>query len=107
MLVHDSQAEKAAACMFVGVGSLSDPENPETGKKIDGMAHFCEHMLFLGTKKYPSENHYQSFVTSNGGDSNAATGEEYTRFYFDISPEAFSEALSIFCEFFKSPLFNE
>ena len=93
--------------MFVGVGSLADPEDPKTGKKIDGMAHFCEHMLFLGTKKFPAENHYQSFVQANGGDSNAATGEEYTYFYFDITPEKLSEALDIFCEFFKCPLFNE
>jgi insulysin len=44
--------------MFVQVGSLNDPINPIDGKRIEGMAHFCEHMLFLGTKKYPKENHY-------------------------------------------------
>jgi secreted Zn-dependent insulinase-like peptidase len=33
--------------MYVGVGSLSDPENPnKEGEKFNGMAHFCEHMLF-------------------------------------------------------------
>lgn len=64
LLVSDKDAEKSAACMFVGVGSLADPTDPLSpdGKKLDGMAHFCEHMLFLGTKKYPQENHYQNFV---------------------------------------------
>ena len=90
----------SAACMFVSVGSLQDPEDPkseaEPKKKIDGMAHFCEHMLFLGTEKYPAENHYQSFLQQNGGDSNAATGEEYTYFYFNVSNQKYGEALDIF-----------
>lgn len=64
LLVSDQDADKSAACMFVGVGSLADPVDPLSadGEKIGGMAHFCEHMLFLGTKKYPQENYYQSFV---------------------------------------------
>jgi insulysin len=48
--------------MFFGVGSLKDPENILSSnnpkEKIDGMAHFCEHMLFLGSKKYPELNHF-------------------------------------------------
>ena len=31
---------------------MSDPD------ELPGLAHFCEHMLFLGTKKYPEENEY-------------------------------------------------
>jgi len=31
----------------VGVGSFSDP--PE----VQGMAHFLEHMVFMGSEKYP------------------------------------------------------
>lgn len=60
------------------------------------MAHFCEHMLFLGTEKYPKENHYSEFVKKHGGMKNAATGEDYTYYYFDIKNEQFSEALDIF-----------
>lgn len=71
------------------------------------MAHFCEHMLFLGSKKYPELNHFQEFLKKNGGDSNAATGEEYTYFYFDVLRDKFEEALDIFSQFFKEPLFNE
>ena len=47
LLVHDPEAEMSAASMYVGVGSLSDPENPNhEGQRFNGMAHFCEHMLF-------------------------------------------------------------
>jgi secreted Zn-dependent insulinase-like peptidase len=47
ILVSDKDVEKSAACMYVGVGSLYDPAH------ANGLAHFLEHMLFLGTKKYP------------------------------------------------------
>jgi insulysin len=87
--------------MFVGSGSLNDP--PE----IEGMAHFCEHMLFLGSEKYPEANYYQAFISEHGGDSNAATGEEYTYFYHNVNPDNFEESLDIFSRFFVDPLFNE
>lgn len=45
MLVHDAKADKAAASMNVNVGHLSDPE------ELQGLAHFCEHLLFMGTEK--------------------------------------------------------
>ena len=32
-------------CVCTHIGYLSDPDD------IPGMAHFCEHMLFLGTEK--------------------------------------------------------
>lgn len=64
-------------------------------------------MLFLGTKKYPDENHYSKFVLQNGGQKNAATGEDYTYYYFDIKNDKFPEAVDIFSQFFKEPLFTQ
>lgn len=112
ILVQDKDVEKSAACMFVGTGSLADPisDTPgsvDFGKPIDGLAHFCEHMLFLGTKKYPEENHYSKFINQHGGSKNAATGEDYTYYYFDIKNDQFPEALDIYSQFFKEPLFTE
>ena len=64
-------------------------------------------MLFLGTKKYPSENHYSKFIQKHGGMKNAATGEDYTYYYFDVKNDQFPEAVDIFSQFFKDPLFTE
>jgi secreted Zn-dependent insulinase-like peptidase len=47
--------------MEVNVGSFQDPVD------IPGLAHFLEHMLFLGTEKYPDEAAYNKFVESHGG----------------------------------------
>ena len=42
--------------MSVGIGSLKDPEEAQ------GLAHYLEHMLFMGTEKYPDENEYSNVV---------------------------------------------
>lgn len=98
VLVHDKDVEKSAASMFISSGSLVDPQGPQDGSetKVNGLAHFCEHMLFLGTKKYPSESHYGKFLSEHGGSKNAATGEDYTYYFFDIKNDFFEEALDIF-----------
>ena len=43
----------------VRVGSLSDPLD------TPGLAHFCEHMLFYASAKYPEEDAYSKFVVSS------------------------------------------
>jgi insulysin len=46
-------------------------------------------------------------VKKHGGQTNAFTDMESTNYYFDISNDAFSEALDRFAQFFISPLFTE
>ena len=108
LLIHDPEAEMSAASMFVGVGSLSDPVNPnKKDTKFNGMAHFCEHMLFQGTKKYPEENYYLKYMGDHGGETNANTGDDETNFHFDVTSANFPEAIDIFSQFFKEPIFNK
>lgn len=63
-MVCDAQA---AAAMAVGVGSFSDPA------EMQGLSHYLEHMLFMGSEKFPDENDYDSFLALHGGASNAYT----------------------------------
>ena len=58
----------------------SDPE------AYPGLAHFCEHMLFLGTEAYPQEDAYTSYLEQHGGECNAFTAHEHTHYYFDVQP---------------------
>ncbi|XP_056631781.1 insulin-degrading enzyme isoform X2 [Diorhabda carinulata] len=101
LLVSDPKTDKSSAAMDVNVGFLSDP------KEVYGLAHFCEHMLFLGTKKYPNENDYSKFLSEHGGSSNAATYLDHTLYYFDVIPDKLSQALDRFSQFFIAPLFTE
>lgn len=91
----------AAAAMIVGVGSMYDP--PE----CQGMAHFLEHLLFMGSEKYPEENAYDAFMSKHGGDDNAYTEMEHTVYHFEIPQEHLGNALDIFSQFFVAPLMLE
>ena len=53
--------------MTVNIGAFVEPDD------LPGLAHFLEHMLFLGTEKYPDENVYSKFLSEHGGSSNAYT----------------------------------
>ncbi len=100
ILLSDPMLNKSAASVAVGVGSLSDPA------KRQGLAHFLEHMLFLGTGKYPDEAEYGNYLRSNGGYSNAYTAGDHTNYHFEIRHEAFEGAIDRFAQFFIAPLFT-
>ncbi|WP_261833499.1 insulinase family protein [Vibrio ishigakensis] len=101
ILVQDSEATRSAASLAVRVGHFDDPADRE------GLAHFLEHMLFLGTEKYPQVSDFQTFISQHGGSNNAWTGTEHTNFFFEVSPNHFEPALDRFSQFFIAPLFNE
>jgi insulysin len=100
LLVSDPVAEKAAAALNVEVGSFNEQKDRE------GLAHFLEHMLFLGTKKYPNASEYSEYISVHGGMNNAWTGDRNTQYLFNIVPEHLEGALDRFSEFFIEPLFN-
>lgn len=100
LLIHDNCAQKSAAALAVNVGHFDDPVERE------GLAHYLEHMLFLGTEKYPKVGEFQSYINQHGGSNNAWTGTEHTCFFFDVSPNAFATSLDRFSQFFTAPLFN-
>lgn len=101
LLISDTDTDKAAASLDIHVGSRQDP------KQYQGLAHFLEHMLFLGTEKYPEAGEYQAFISANSGSHNAYTSFEHTNYFFDIDPEQFEPALDRFSQFFVAPLFTE
>ncbi|GBB90257.1 hypothetical protein RclHR1_17150001 [Rhizophagus clarus] len=100
LIIHDAEADKAAASMDVNIGSYHDPDN------LLGLAHYCEHLLFMGTNKYPKENDYSEFLNKHNGSYNAYTDNENTNYYFEVGHEHLEPALDRFAQFFISPLFN-
>lgn len=101
LLVSDHTTDKSAASLDVNAGHLMDPW------ELPGTAHFCEHMLFLGTDKYPSENEYSKFISAHGGSTNAFTAADHTNYHFDVKPDQLQGALDRFVQFFLAPQFTE
>lgn len=100
LLISDTATEKSAAAMDVNVGANQNPRDRE------GLAHFLEHMLFLGTEKYPQAGEYQEFISQHGGSYNAYTAAENTNYFFDIDNSQLEAALDRFSQFFVAPLFT-
>jgi insulysin len=97
--IHDDSLEKSFISVAINVGSYSNP------KGYDGLAHFLEHMLFMGSKKYPQENHYNERLNKLGGSSNAYTDTFETVYYLNVFNDGLSEIIDIFAQFFIDPLF--
>lgn len=99
-IISDPLAEQSAGALLVNIGSWQDPV------EYPGTAHFLEHMLFMGTKKYPVEDEFMSFISQGGGQTNAYTFTDRTVYAFSICHEKFLQAVDRFAQFFIAPLFN-
>ncbi|KAJ2725977.1 metalloprotease [Coemansia sp. Benny D115] len=98
--VCDQDAKQAAAVVSVNIGYFADP--PE----LPGLAHFLEHMLFRGSKKYPKENEYDEYINNNSGSFNASTSADKTVYHFAIHNDALEGALDRLSRFFIEPLMD-
>lgn len=109
LLVSDPKCTVTSAAMCVGAGSHSDPDD------LPGLAHFCEHMLFMGTVEFPNPNDFRSKLSSMGGNANAYTMGDYTCVYFEVPMTdtlagdelGLNYLMKNFSSFFKRPLFTE
>ena len=98
--VSDPELATSAATLNVGVGAFQDPQEAQ------GIAHFLEHMIFMGSKKYTSPNEYMEFISQNGGSTNAFTAAEQTSYLFSINSKKFAPALDRLSAAIIEPLFN-
>ena len=78
LLIHDPGTDTAGAAIDVSAESFSDPDG------TPGVAHAVEHLLSMGSKKYPDENDYEAFLAQQGGCSNAFTSPTSTNYYFQL-----------------------
>ncbi|KAL0690525.1 hypothetical protein Bca4012_090203 [Brassica carinata] len=88
--------------MAVRAGNFLDP--PEA----QGLAHFlavnAEHMLFLGSDKFPMENALDNYLNMHGGDSAAATDDDHTIFFLFAESKLLEHVLDMFARLFIAPL---
>lgn len=98
---NDPGLRDAAASLLVGAGSMYDPVS------CQGLAHFLEHLLFMGSQKYPGENDYEAFIAKHGGHDNAWTEWECTTYHLEIPQDYLWPALDRLAQFFIAPLLSE
>jgi insulysin len=67
------------------------------------MAHFLEHMLFLGSQKYPNPEYFSNLIRTVGGTYNAFTSMEITNYFFSVPTSEFYRVLDVWSRFFIDP----
>ena len=88
-LIHLVSPTNVAYC---GVSIAAGTRNEERGE--EGMAHFCEHMMFKGTEKRRAW-HIINRMETVGGDLNAYTNKEETVVYAAFMKEHFNRAAEL------------
>lgn len=92
-----------SSTMVVWVRTGSRFEN----KKILGISHFLEHMVFKGSKKRPSARAISEVVDGFGGEFNAGTSKEWTNFYIKARNEKMELAADVLSDMVLNPLIKE
>ena len=94
---HEPRLKRCAAVLRVAAGSHDVPA------AWPGLAHFLEHLLFLGTERFPATDNLMAWVQRHGGQVNAKTCERHTDFFFELPIGAFEGGLERLCDMLAQP----
>lgn len=100
LLVSDAQAPKSLAALALPVGSLEDPNSQL------GLAHYLEHMVLMGSKRYPQSENLSEFLKKHGGSHNASTASYRTAFYLEVENDALAPAVDRMADAIAEPLLD-
>ncbi|POA32136.1 MULTISPECIES: pyrroloquinoline quinone biosynthesis protein PqqF [unclassified Pseudomonas] len=99
-LRHAPGLKRCAAALRVAAGSHDAP------LAWPGLAHFLEHLFFLGTERFPADDGLMAYVQRHGGQLNASTRERTTDFFFELPPQDFAGGLERLCDMLAHPRLN-
>ncbi|TBV17471.1 pyrroloquinoline quinone biosynthesis protein PqqF [Stutzerimonas kirkiae] len=71
-----------------------------------GLAHFLEHLLFLGSAGYPVEDGLMACVQRCGGQLNASTRERHTDYFFQVPQQRLEDGLVRLADMLAAPLLD-
>ncbi|MFP9228200.1 pitrilysin [Pectobacterium cacticida] len=100
LLVSDPQASKSLASLALPIGSLDDPNSQL------GLAHYLEHMVLMGSKRYPEPEALSEFLKKHGGSYNASTASYRTAFYLEVENGALRPAVDRLADAIAEPLLD-
>ncbi len=97
-LLSQPGTRKAAISLRVAAGSHDEP------REYPGLAHFLEHLVFLGGAGFTAEQRLMPFVQACGGQVNASTQARHTDFFCEVPAEQLGEALARLIDMLARPL---
>ncbi|NWN60198.1 pyrroloquinoline quinone biosynthesis protein PqqF [Pseudomonas allii] len=96
-LRHAPRLKRCAAVLSVAAGSH------DVRLAWPGLAHFLEHLLFLGTERFPTDDGLMAYVQRHGGQVNASTRERTTDFFFELPDATFAGGLERLADMLTHP----
>ncbi len=102
-VIAASMKDTQTVTVIVAVAAGSKYET----KKINGLSHFLEHMLFKGTKKRPKTKDISEALDAIGGEYNAFTGKERTAYYAKVDARHLPLALDVVSDIFLNSKIDE
>ncbi|MFL5625515.1 MAG: M16 family metallopeptidase [Ktedonobacteraceae bacterium] len=100
LTVHMPGMRSASVAFFFTTGSRYEPS------ELAGVSHFIEHMLFKGTRRYPSARLISEAIEGVGGVFNGSTGKEITSYTAKVPGEQFSIVMDVMADMIRQPLFD-
>ncbi|MBD2811428.1 pitrilysin [Xenorhabdus sp. Vera] len=100
LLVSDEKAIKSLAAVSIPVGHMENPDNQL------GLAHYLEHMVLMGSKRYPDAGGFTEFLQKHGGSHNASTNANRTAFYLEVENDSLAEATDRLADALAEPLLD-
>ncbi|HBR2124503.1 TPA: pyrroloquinoline quinone biosynthesis protein PqqF [Klebsiella variicola] len=97
-LVHQPQADRAAALVRVAAGSHHEPS------RFPGLAHLLEHLLFYGGERYRNDERLMGWVQRQAGNVNATTLARHSAFFFEVAAEGLADGVMRLQEMLQAPL---
>lgn len=90
----------------VAIGVIAKTGSAHESLEESGISHFCEHMLFRGTKTRTAQE-ISTTIEGRGGMLNAHTSKEDTCYYARVVDSEFSVALEVLADMYQNSLFEE
>lgn len=92
--------QSASIAFFFDVGSRYESND------IAGISHFIEHILFKGTRNYPTAKAISDAIEGVGGMFNGSTGKEITNYTARVPSEYFSVVMNVMADMVRHPRFD-
>ncbi|HCL4035321.1 TPA: insulinase family protein, partial [Pseudomonas aeruginosa] len=95
--LHAPWLNRGAAALRIGAGSHDEPP------QYPGLAHFLEHLVFLGSRHFAAQDGLLPLTMEHGGQANASTRERHTDYFFELPTAAVDAGLARLCDMLAAP----
>ena len=96
-----SNTSAVTVLVLAGAGSRYEE------RKINGIAHFLEHMFFKGGERYPDTKAVSEAIDSVGGDFNAFTSKEFAGYYVKMASRHIDLGMDVLSDMLMNAKFDQ